>query len=58
MIHASHCKYENGCIEFPISEYKSFVGAYALTAPMTLKLMGEDKDRLLTVVHAHQAIYT
>jgi hypothetical protein len=57
IIHASHCKYEKECIEFPSTEYKTFVGAYALTAPMTLKILGEDEHRLLSVVHAHQAIY-
>jgi hypothetical protein len=57
IIHASHCKYEQKCIEFPISDYKSFVGAYAITARMTLKILGEAEDRILNVVHPYQAIY-
>jgi protein O-GlcNAc transferase len=57
IIHASHCRYEHNCIDFPVSNYTTFVGAYAITAPRTLRILGEDENRILSVVHPHQAIY-
>ena len=57
IIHASHCRYEQKCIDFPTTDYKTFVGAYAIKAPLTLKILGEDENRLLNVVHQHQAVY-
>ena len=56
MIHASYHKYEKEAIEFPKSDHKSFVGAYARYAPMTFKLLGEE-DRILNVFFPHQAYY-
>lgn len=56
IIHASYYKLEKNCLNFPESDYKSFVGSYVRTAPKTFKLLKED-ERLLNVVLPHQAIY-
>lgn len=57
MIHASYNKFEQNCKDFPDSDYKSFVGAYVLTARMTSKILGEPVDRVLSVLNPNQALY-